>query len=242
MMPENIDYEALKKRGFLRQKQDGFFLLRTRMSSGIHNKAQLDKIGQIAQEFGRGFVHLTVRQGIEIPFIKFDDIPEVEAQLKAAGVNNGVSGAHLRATTVCPGNNWCRQGLINTFVFSDRIENELGLKCGLDLPGKFKISISGCPNSCTRAQQSEIGICGAVDLSSKERRIGYAVYLGGCGGRTPHAGFKLNKIFSEDEALLVIKRVVEFFNANAKPKQRLPMLIDEIGKEKFLQGVGAENP
>lgn len=102
MILENIDYEDLKKRGFLRQKQDGLFLFRTRMSSGIYKKEQLDKVGQIALEFGRGFVHLTVRQGIEIPFVKFQDIPEVEARLKSAGVDNGTSGARLRATTVCP--------------------------------------------------------------------------------------------------------------------------------------------
>lgn len=237
MTAENIDYDNLKKRGFLRQKQEGFFLFRTRMSSGIYKKEELDKVSQIAQKFGRGFVHMTVRQGIEIPFIKFEDISEVEALLKSAGVDNGTSGARLRATTVCPGNNWCKQGLINTFAFSDRIENELGLKCGLDLPHKFKINISGCPNTCTRAQQSEIGVHGVVDLSSSDRRIGYAIYLGGCGGKTPRPAFKLNKIFNEDETLSIIEKVVNFFKANAKPKQRLALLIEEIGKEKFLKEV-----
>ncbi len=233
MSSENIDYEDLKKRGFLRQKQEGLFLFRSRMSSGIYKKEQLDKISQIAQEFGRGFVHMTVRQGIEIPFIKFEDISKVEVQLKGAGVDNGTSGARLRATTVCPGNNWCKQGLINTFAFSDRIENELGLKCGLDLPHKFKINISGCPNTCTRVQQSDIGVYG--------ERTGYAVYLGGCGGKTPRTGFKLGRIFNEDEVLGIIKRVVDFFKGNAKSKQRLALLIEEIGREKFLKEVGAEN-
>lgn len=238
-MAENIDYEDLKKRGFLRQKQDGFFLFRSRMSSGIYKKQQLDKVSQIAQEFGRGFVHMTVRQGIEIPFIKFEDIAEIEALLKSAGVDNGTSGARLRATTVCPGNNWCKQGLINTFVLSDKLENQLGIKCGLELPHKFKIVISGCPNACTRAQQSEIGIHGAVDMASLDKHIGYAVYLGGCGGKTPRIGFKLDKVFSEDEVLILVKSVINFFKANAKPKQRLASLIEETGKEKFLKEVGA---
>ncbi|PIQ85447.1 MAG: hypothetical protein COV73_05770 [Candidatus Omnitrophica bacterium CG11_big_fil_rev_8_21_14_0_20_43_6] len=237
MIPENIDYDNLKKRGFLRQKQDGLFLFRSRMSSGIYSKEQLDKVSQVAQEFGRGFVHLTVRQGIEIPFIKFENISKVEAQLKGAGVDNGTSGARLRATTVCPGNNWCKQGLINTFALGDKLENQLGIKCGLELPHKFKIVISGCPNTCTRAQQSEIGVHGAIDTSSADKRIGYAIYLGGCGGKTPRLGFKLNKVFSEDEALLIIEKVVSFFKANAKPKQRLALLIDEVGKEEFLKEV-----
>jgi len=237
-MPENFDYENLKKRGFLRQKQDGFFLFKTRMSSGIYKKEQLDKVSRIAQQYGRGFVHMTVRQGIEIPFIKFEDITEVETQLKSAGVDNGTSGARLRATTVCPGNNWCRQGLVNTFAFSDRIENELGLKCGLDLPHKFKINISGCPNTCTRAQQSDIGVHGIVDITSTDKRIGYIVYLGGCGGRTPRMGFKLENVFSENEVLALIKSVVRFYKEKAALKQRLALLIEQTGRESFLKEVG----
>lgn len=238
MIPENIDYDSLKKNGFLRQKQEGFFLLRTRMSSGIYKKEQLDKVNEIGQKFGRGFVHLTVRQGIEIPFIKYEDIPKVQAFLKSAGVDNGTSGARLRTTTVCPGNNWCKQGLINTFAFSDRIENELGFKCGLDLPHKFKINVSGCPNTCTRAQQSEIGVYGAVDLYSPDKRIGYAIYLGGCGGKTPRMGFKLENVFSEDGVLTLINNVVKFYKEKAAPKQRLALLIEQTGKESFLKEVG----
>ncbi|PIQ91010.1 MAG: hypothetical protein COV71_01560 [Candidatus Omnitrophica bacterium CG11_big_fil_rev_8_21_14_0_20_41_12] len=233
-MADNIDYDNLKKRGFLRQKQDGLFLFRTRMSSGIYKKEQLDKISQIAQEFGQGFVHLTVRQGIEIPFIKFENISEVEAQLNSAQVKSGTSGARVRATTVCPGNNWCKFGLINTFALSDKMEKELGIECGLDLPSKFKIVISGCPNCCTRVQQSEIGVHGVAAGN-------HAIYLGGCGGRVPHTGFKLNKVFNENEVLQIIGKAVNFFKANGKSKQRLALLIEEIGKEKFLKDSGLDN-
>ncbi len=233
-MPDNIDYEDLKKRGFLRQKQDGLFLFRVRMSSGALKKEQLDKISQVAREFAQGFVHLTVRQGMEIPFIKFEDISKVEAQFKGAGVENGSSGACVRAMTVCPGNNWCRLGLINTFAFSDKIEKELGIGCGLSLPSKFKIAISGCPNCCTRVQQSEIGVHGVAGDN-------YAIYLGGCGGRVPHTGFKLNKIFSENEVLLIIEKVVNFFKASGKAKQRLAFFIEEIGREKFIKDAGLDD-
>lgn len=234
---ENIDYDALKKRGFLRQRQEGLFVLRTRMSEGIYQGEQLEKINEIARKFGRGFVHITVRQGIEIPFIKLQDIPEVEAGLKLVGINEGTSGARLRTTTCCPGNNWCKQGLINTFSLSAKIENELEIRCGLDLPHKFKIAVSGCPNGCTRPQATEIGIHGQKDMNLPGGQTGYAVYLGGCGGRTARSGLKLDNILTEEEVLLVIARVVEFYKKSAKPKQRLALLIEEIGKDKFLKEI-----
>lgn len=241
MIPDNIDYDELKKRGFLRQRQEGFFVLRTRMTSGVYTKRQLDLLSAISDKYGRGITHATTRQGLEVPFIKYKDIENVEKELQAAGVEIGASGPRLRTITACPGTNWCKSGLIDTFSLAERIEKGLGIKCGLDLPHKFKISISGCVNACTRPQASEIGIHGIVDASHAEKRIGYAVYLGGCGGRAPRPGFRLDKIFTEDEVLGIVERVVKFFQARARSKQRLALLIEEIGRENFLKEVVLRN-
>jgi len=210
------------------------------MRAGNYNDSHLKNVAEIAKKYGRGITHLTVRQGIEVPFIRYEDIDAVEKELQLACVSTGTSGPRLRATTTCPGNNWCKRGLVNTFELFDRIENA-GILCGQDLPHKFKIAISGCPNTCTRAQGSEIGLHGAVDINHPDVKAGYAVYLGGCGGRTPCVGFKLDKIYTEDEVLSLIKKVVGFYRTSAKPRQRLALLIEEIGREAFLKAIG-ESP
>lgn len=237
MAAENIDYDGLKRRGFLRQRQDGYFVVRTRMSNGVYKKEQLQAIVNIAEKYGKGLSHATTRQGLEMPYIKYDDIAQVERELQRAGLAAGTSGPRLRTTTACPGTNWCKQGLINTFALGDKIESQLGIRCGMDLPHKFKIAISGCPNMCTRPDAAEIGIHGQIDTASPEKRTGYVVYLGGCGGRAPRQGIKLDKVFSEDEVLAIVGKVVTFFKANAKPRQRLALLIEEFGREKFIKTV-----
>lgn len=234
MADGQIDYDGLKRRGFLRQRQDGYFVVRTRMKAGKYTKEQLEVIAGIAARFGKGFAHATTRQGLEMPFIHFEDIDAVEKELSAAGLLMGTSGPRLRTTTACPGTNWCKQGLVDTFALSDTIERKLGIRCAMDLPHKFKISISGCPNCCTRADASEIGIHGQVDTASPDKRIGYTVYVGGCGGKNPRPGIKLNKVWTEDEVLAVIGKVVTFFKTNAKPRQRLAALIEETGREEFI--------
>ncbi len=236
-----IDYDAFKKRGFLRQKQDGYFLLRTRTAGGNYNAQQISVLADVARRYGREVIHPTTRQGIEIPFIRFEDIDTVEKIVHEAQIPTGTSGPRLRSTTVCPGNNWCKSGLVDTFALFRRIENELGIRCAQDLPHKFKIAISGCPNRCTRAESAEIGIHGAVDVSHPEKRRGYVVYLGGCGGRTPHFGIRLEKIFTEEEVLRIIERTVQFYKAHAKPRQRLAFLIQEVGAEAFLKEIGVKN-
>lgn len=239
MQTQQIDYDALKKRGFLRQKQEGYFLLRTRTDAGNFSAAQLAALVNIAGNFGRDIIHPSMRQGLEIPFIRYEDIDQVEKEVLNAGVLPGTSGPRLRATTTCPGNNWCRQGLVDTFGFFKRIEDELGLRCAYDLPQKFKIAISGCPNRCTRGESSEIGIHGAIDTKDPDKRRGWTIYLGGCGGRNPRFGIKLDRVFTEDEVLGVIERTVNFYKTHAKPRQRLARLIDEVGEEAFLKEIQA---
>ena len=237
MSIENIDHENLKKRGFLKQKQDGFVILRTRTTSGVYTKEHLEKLAQIAKKYGKGFIHPTVRQGLEVPFIKIEDVPAVEKELKGSGIAMGTSGARLRAVTACPGNNWCRFGLINTFGLAERLEKELGIGSGLDLPHKFKIAVSGCPNTCTRPQGSDIGILGFIDTASARKRAGYIVYIGGSGGRHPKDGIRLDKVFTEDEVLALIEKIIKFYKSNAKPKQRLSLLMEEFTKDRFLKEI-----
>ncbi len=234
----NIDYDALKKRGFLRQKQEGFFVLRTQGAIGNYNAEQMSIIGDISKKFGRGIIHATTRQGLEIPFIKFEDIDNVQREAQAAGIKAGISGPRVRAITCCPGNSWCKRGLVSTFGLFERIEKEIKIERGIDLPHKFKIAISGCPNACTRPQVSEIGVHGQIDATTSQNKIGYAIYLGGCGGRTPHVGFKLDGVFTEDEVLKIIQKVIAFYKENAKPRQRFALLINEIGKNTFFRNIG----
>ena len=44
---------------------------------------------------------MTSRQGIEIPFVNFEDIEEVKAELAKGGVKPGVCGPRVRTVTAC---------------------------------------------------------------------------------------------------------------------------------------------
>ena len=74
-----VDYAALKAGGFMRQKQKDTFSLRLRVVGGTVTTEQLTAIKAVADKYGQGYIHLTSRQGIEIPFIKLQDIDEVKA-------------------------------------------------------------------------------------------------------------------------------------------------------------------
>ena len=62
----------------MRQKQKNNFSLRLACVGGTLTAENLKKIAEVAEKYGDGYVHLTSRQGVEIPFIKLDDIDDVK--------------------------------------------------------------------------------------------------------------------------------------------------------------------
>ena len=84
-----IDYASLKKGGFMRQKQKGYFSLRLAVVGGNLTAENIRTIAEVAEKYGHGYVHMTSRQGVEIPFIHFDQIEEVRAELAKGEKSQG---------------------------------------------------------------------------------------------------------------------------------------------------------
>ena len=86
MAEKKPDYSALKKGGFMRQKQKGYFSLRLQVVGGNLTAENIRTVSEVADKYGKGYVHMTSRQGIEIPFIRFGDIEEVKEKLAEGGI------------------------------------------------------------------------------------------------------------------------------------------------------------
>lgn len=80
-MAQKVDYAALKKGGYMRQKQKGYGSLRLAVIGGNLTAENIKKVAEVAEKYGRGYVHMTSRQGIEIPFIKVEELAEVKEEL-----------------------------------------------------------------------------------------------------------------------------------------------------------------
>lgn len=155
------DDKELKKGGFMRQKQKDRFSMRLKAVGGHFTAAQLDAVRRAAERFGAGYVHLTARQGIEIPFIRAQDIDAVKAALAADGVEIGVCGPRVRTITACQGSAVCPSGLIDTARLAREFETRFG---GRELPHKFKFGFTGCHNNCLKAEENDMGVKGGVEV------------------------------------------------------------------------------
>lgn len=159
------DYAALKKGEFMRQKQKDNFSLRLAVVGGTLTAENLRKIAEVAEKYGDGHVHLTSRQGVEIPFVKLQDIDEVKDSLAQGGCEPGVCGPRVRTVTACQGNEICPSGNIDTYHIAKELNDRY---FGRELPHKFKFGVTGCQNNCLKAEENDVGIKGAAQVTWKE--------------------------------------------------------------------------
>jgi len=153
------DAAALKARGIMEQKQPGLFTIRLRVVGGRLNAAELGALAEILTSYTPDHVHLTMRQGIEIPNAHFEDIERLCSDLAAAGLGPAPVGPCVRTITACQGGS-CRHGIIDTQRLAQKIDGRFSGRWGL--PHKFKIGITGCPNACIKPRENDLGIMGVV--------------------------------------------------------------------------------
>jgi len=191
-----VDYTALKKGGFMRQKQKNNFSLRLRVVGGQLTAKQLAKIAEVSEQYGEGYVHLTSRQSVEIPFIKLDEVDAVKKALAEGEVEPGVCGPRVRTITACQGAAVCPSGCIDTYTLAKELDDRYFAR---ELPHKFKFGITGCQNNCLKAEENDVGIKGGIKVEwNEEKCIQCGVCVKACRGKA----IKLedNKITINQEA------------------------------------------
>lgn len=95
-----------------------------------------------------------------------------------------------------------------------------------------KLSVTGECSKCGVC----VGKCpfGAVKA---EAECAYRVYVGGTWGKHTRMGTRIDRLFSKEEALDLIEKTIEWFAANAQPKERLGSAIDRVGIDEFINAV-----
>ncbi len=160
----DINTKLLKKNAFRVTKNRGITASRIRVPGGHLDATYLSLIQNIAETYGNGTVHITSRQGFEVPGIHYDDMPKVNELLQpiieGLEINQeipgkGYSAAGTRNITACIGNNVCPYGCYNTSAFAKRLEKAIFPN---DL--HFKIALTGCPNDCAKVRMHDFGIMG----------------------------------------------------------------------------------
>ncbi|HEY5998965.1 MAG TPA: 4Fe-4S binding protein [bacterium] len=181
-----IDYRELKRGGVMRQEREDRFLVRLHLVAGTLDGAQARAVAEAAERFGSGALHLTSRQGIEIPDVPSGALVALKAFLAARGIGFGVCGPTVRGVVACQGRGVCPNGVIETLNLAGDLDRTF---FGAPAPHKFKIGISGCANNCLKAEENDLGVKGWVEPRwSGEGCTGCGLCLTVCPTKAVRAG------------------------------------------------------
>ena len=143
--------------GIITERDPEFCIVRLRMPAGMVTPARLKGIGDIAERYGVGSLHLTTRQTIELPHVDPSRLEELLAELEANGTPLGAEREEVVNVTACLGTRHCKFANIDSVGLAQEIDRRF---FGRDLPVKVRIAISACPNGCESERLNEIGITG----------------------------------------------------------------------------------
>jgi anaerobic sulfite reductase subunit C len=170
----DINTKAIMKNAFRVTKKRGKTAIRIRVPGGHLDVKYFDILKKIAEEFGNGTVHMTTRQGFEIPDIDFDKMDEVNKLIQPViegldinqiNPNTGYSAAGTRNIASCIGNKVCPFANYDTTSLAKRIEKAI-------FPNDYhvKVAVTGCPNDCIKARMHDFGILGMTEPQYETHR------------------------------------------------------------------------
>jgi sulfite reductase (ferredoxin) len=215
-------------------QDNGRFRVRVPVVAGDLTGVQARAITAAAERAGALKLVLSARQNLSVPDIAPGDVPGLVAELEALGYPpSGWFGT--RDIVACPGATSCRKGFVETHDFAQVLSRTLE---GSPVPAwakRLRISVSGCPNSCSQPQLYDIGFRGNAGKVGSAVVKGYDLLIGGrLYGRTLLAQQFAN-LLSQDDVQAVAAAAVRLFAALANADEPFDAFIDRVGLRAFAR-------
>jgi anaerobic sulfite reductase subunit C len=155
-----IDLNNLKAGGFIKERGKDLFTVRLRVPGGRMSVPRLKRIAEVAEKYGGEFVHLSVRQSIELININFKHFDAVVEELGEAAQKVASCGARVRVPVACGGCEYNPNGLVDTQKSALEVDAKLfGTPTSHH---KFKVAFAGCPFDCPKSATNDVGFQGAI--------------------------------------------------------------------------------
>jgi sulfite reductase (ferredoxin) len=219
---EGLPYEAPEIRDIASDypAPKGSVTVRLWLKNGDIPADDLAKVGQIAAQYGQGFVRTTQLQDIHLTGVAPENVSKVNGELKNLSID--VFGDCGPAVVACTGAATCKLGLCLSRGLSTAISGKLAKIKDSDAV----IRISGCPNSCANHFIADLGFQGRAKRVNGRLMPFYDVLAD---ARTVEGGARLAETLGTVPAKRVPALVAEAFSDGLADKERLKTLTDRFG-------------
>jgi ferredoxin-nitrite reductase len=239
------DFTRFKWYGVYRQKpkDSGYFMMRVKIAGGEMNARQLEVFAGLADDYAHGFADVTVRQAIQMHWLKVEDLPDIFARLHSVGITtSGACGDITRNIVGCPVAGIDPDEILDATPILMAVDKHLTDNREFsNLPRKYKISISGCRIQCTQPDINCVGVFGLERKVNNRLEKGYGIKVGGGLSASPHLSQALPVFLTPEEVLPMIHNVSVIYRDHGfrdqRRRARLKFLMADWGPEKYLAEV-----
>lgn len=209
-------------------QKDGTYSVVPRMWGGMTTPDELRAIADAAEKYNVPTVHVTGGQRIDLLGVRGEDLPDIWADLNAAGMVSGHAYAKgLRTVKTCVGRDHCRFGTQDSTGLGIKLERHLW---GSWTPHKVKLAVSGCPRNCAEATCKDIGVV-CVDS-------GFQLGVAGAAGMDVKETERLADLTSEDEVIEWATAFMQLYREHAKYLDRPYKWVAKVGLDWVKEQLG----
>jgi ferredoxin-nitrite reductase len=238
---EPDDFMRFKWYGVYQQKpkEDGYFMLRTRIPGGQLNPAQLREIAALTDDFAHGFGDVTTRQTVQLHWLRIEQFPEIFRRLESVGITcSGACGDIARNVVGCPVAGIDPDAILDATPELKAVDAHLTNNTEFsNLPRKYKISISGCRIMCTQPDINCVGVFGL----ERGKEKGYGIKVGGGLSAAPHLSQTLPVFLKPEDVLPIVHYTSVIYRDHGyrdkRSRARLKFLVADWGADKFINEV-----
>ncbi len=244
----------LRLAGVYDDRQQGFFMLRTRIPGGRLGVDQAEAVARVAQEFSvrpadeeapERFLEITTRQDFQLHWIRFEDLPAIWDLYDAVGLTTlEACGDTLRNVTACPVSGLSPYEILDAGPAVSALtafalgEPELAAA----LPRKFKVVVTGCPTDCVLALLNDLAFTPARSGGA----LGFNVHAGGGLSDSPRLASPLDLFVLPGQVTDTVRAALRLYQDRGdfehKAVNRFRMLVEELGPEEIAGEVRERLP
>lgn len=218
-------------------------MLRIAIPYGMLSSTQMRKLAYIADQYDKGYGHLTTRQNIQFNWPALSDVPDILAHLAEVEMHAiQTSGNCIRNTTTDQFAGVAADELEDARPYCEIIRQWSTFHPEFAfLPRKFKIAVCGTRHDQAATQVHDIGL---YLVRNSDGETGFRVLVGGGLGRTPVIGSEIREFLPKQHLLSYLDAILRVYNREGrrdnKYKARIKILVRETGVEEFRQKVESE--
>lgn len=201
------------------------YLVLPQFSAGLLSAEDLEHLAVLARKYRIPQTKITSAQRVAFLGAEPEALEALKTELQIPS-SPPYARNRVHYVQACPGNTWCKFGQADALSLGSRIEQ---LELEGPLPYKVKVGISGCRFCCCESWVRDVGLTG--------EKKGWRFTFGGNAAGRPRIGDVVADELSDDEALTLVTKTLNYYLREARPKTRSARLMERIGIEALKKAV-----